>query len=278
MVSSRKSSPHKAFVGRDTKARSRTSKVAAPNRSYRAPALEKGLDILELLAAHRQPLALHEITRALGRSSSELFRMMHVLKSRGYIEPTLDGEGYVLTDRLFSFAQTLPPTRMLIDVAQPIMRELAERTLQSVHVSVATGAEIVVLTQVEAPGDLGYSVRVGHHKPLKDSTSGLVLFAFQAPDVRESWLEHHGFDRLDGVNTFLAKAEQVRQLGFATAPSNLMEGVTDMSAAIRSDEGAAAALTIPYVQRKSPSCTQEETIAALMGAAKLISDKLKARS
>ena len=46
---------------------------------YRAPALEKGLDVIELLAAEKSPLNLSAISQRLGRSSGELFRMLQVL-------------------------------------------------------------------------------------------------------------------------------------------------------------------------------------------------------
>ena len=62
---------------------------------YSAPALEKGLDIIELLADHPEGLSLVELGRALGRTTNEIFRMVHVLLERGYLqrEPGTDGPG-----------------------------------------------------------------------------------------------------------------------------------------------------------------------------------------
>jgi len=53
--------------------------------SYAAPALEKGLDILELLAEVGEPLSTREIAERLARSKSEIFRMVFVLQQRGYL-------------------------------------------------------------------------------------------------------------------------------------------------------------------------------------------------
>ena len=47
-------------------------------KPYSAPALEKGLDILELLSKQEAGLTQSEISRALGRSVSEIFRMLVV--------------------------------------------------------------------------------------------------------------------------------------------------------------------------------------------------------
>src|SRR5437870_3111280 len=54
---------------------------------YAVPALEKGLDILELLAREAEGLSLNELARELGRTSSELFRMVVALTdtASGYV-------------------------------------------------------------------------------------------------------------------------------------------------------------------------------------------------
>ena len=52
--------------------------------AYPVPALEKGLDLLELLSARADPQSLTALARTLGRSSSELFRMITCLERRGY--------------------------------------------------------------------------------------------------------------------------------------------------------------------------------------------------
>ena len=48
----------------------------AEKERYRAPALDKGLDILELLAGVDGGLTQAEIAKRLGRSHNELYRMI----------------------------------------------------------------------------------------------------------------------------------------------------------------------------------------------------------
>src|SRR5689334_16383793 len=76
--------------------------LAAARPAYSAPALEKGLDILELLAEERLPLTMRQIGDRLGRSKNELFRMIMVLLSRGYIAREERTDAFVLTQRLFA--------------------------------------------------------------------------------------------------------------------------------------------------------------------------------
>ena len=92
---------------------------------YRAPALDKGLDILELLAGVDGGLTQAEIAKRLGRSPNEFYRMLDRLVRRGYVTK-IDGDRYALTLKLFGLAQLHAPVRRLVSYATPLMRELAE--------------------------------------------------------------------------------------------------------------------------------------------------------
>ena len=60
---------------------------------YRAPALDKGLDILELLAGVEQGLTQAEIAKRLDRSPNEFYRMLDRLVRRGYVTK-LEGDRF----------------------------------------------------------------------------------------------------------------------------------------------------------------------------------------
>ena len=108
-----------------------TRKSAAIEESrYSAPALEKGLDVIELLAAEPNGLNLQEIARRLERTPNELFRMLDVLVRRGYLARQPDS-AYVLTLRLFELAHRHPGVDRLLDCAMPHVQALAGHTGQS---------------------------------------------------------------------------------------------------------------------------------------------------
>ena len=60
------------------------------SKSYSAPALDKGLDILELLSTSDNGLTQAEIASRLNKSINEIYRMLSTLRQREYI--TLDEE------------------------------------------------------------------------------------------------------------------------------------------------------------------------------------------
>lgn len=62
-----------------------------------APALDKGLDILELLASVEDGLSQTEIAKRLDRSANEFYRMLDRLVRRGYVAAFLEGDRFALT-------------------------------------------------------------------------------------------------------------------------------------------------------------------------------------
>jgi DNA-binding IclR family transcriptional regulator len=246
---------------------------AARTSRYRAPALEKGLDVIELLAAEKSPLNLSAISQRLGRSSGELFRMLQVLEFKGFITTADSGSGYVLTNKLFALAMAQAPVRSLVETALPIMRKLAHDIGQSCHVTVASEDQIVVITRVERPGDLGFSVRIGYRREIIRATSGLVLFAFQSEEVRRAWLKRC---RLKGeaADAFVERANVVRARGHHEAASDFVRGIIDLSAPILRGESAVAALVCPFVHSNPLVMELPQSVECVRAAARQISAEI----
>ena len=254
-----------------------TDQDANDDRKYRAPALEKGLDVLELLSAQGEAMTPSQMSATLGRSVSELFRMIQVLEFRGYIEQSSDG--YRLTNRLFTLGMTQAPIKSLMDVAMPAMRDLASGTMQSCHLVVPSGDQIVVIARIESPGDLGYSVRIGYRRSILHATSGLVFYG-KANERARRYLH----DRLVGlfgqetVAEFAARALAASSGGYVERASDFVKGVTDLVAPVMGADGVIATLITPFIEQKPMNCTKDEATRLLVRAAGVISDQMGAVS
>ena len=250
----------------------------ASPREYQAPALEKGLDVMEFLADQRTPLGMMSIANALGRSRNEIYRTLVVLTRRGYLE-RLSDDRFELSSRLFELGMRTPPRRNLLDAALPVMHELADSLLQSCHLAVRSGDDMVVVARVESPGMLGFSVRIGYRRPIALSTTGRLLHAFMPAKQQEEWLaaaqthpEVHG-----ELDRFLADSDRVRLKGVHIGPSAFVDAITDLGAPIFDgvSEGAVAGLVIPFVSGRSARSTMDEAITALRAAGDRISDAMR---
>jgi DNA-binding IclR family transcriptional regulator len=251
------------WTGRRTSA---SSDEAAKDR-YRAPALDKGLDILELLSEQPYGLTRAEIVKAMDRGPSEIYRMLERLVARDYVSRSQEGDRYSLSLKLFVMANRYPPLHRLLARAEPIMESFSRRAEQSCHLGVHDRGLVSIVAQVSGPGPITLSVRVGARIPLVSTASGRVLLAFH-PEA-ESQARKAGRDLPSDV-----LLDQIRARGHWMGESLQAFGVTDISWPVLDPVGRAlAVLTCPFVRPldRPDGMTAEETSACLADAARDLS-------
>lgn len=253
--------------------------MAESKTVYKAPALEKGLEILEFLSSAREPCGMVAIADALGRSKHEIYRMLHVLESRGYIARGEAGDRFRVTNKLFELGMRNPPIRNLHDVALPRMRELAAFLEQSCQLVVRTGTQMVVVARVESPIEIGLTVRVGYRRHIMQSTSGRILYAFHPRGAQKAFLDELLATRPADVDVeaFLADAERAVEQGCIAHESDFVDGVVDIGAPIfdLDHEGVIASLTVPFMQGRYTSLALESAIERVKAVAGSISAALQ---
>lgn len=245
-------------------------------RQYPTPALEKGLDILELFASEPGGLSKSDVARRLGRTVSEIFRMLLCLEERGYISQSRDGERYRLTLRLFKLAQEHPPTKRMITEALPIMEQVAHEINQSCHLGVLAGGQVVIVAQVDSHVSSGFYVRTGAVIDLMHAATGHVILAHQTPEVCsrsiEIWCEQNGGRPPRDLAAHLAK---IRSRGYEERASYEVDGVINISFPVLDDRGRAiAALTVPFLQRIGDQITPATVREVLQKASVLLSESM----
>ncbi len=252
----------------------RNRPAAAPDEEdggdrYRAPALDKGLDILEALAATEIGLTQAEIAKALDRSPSEIYRMLDRLVRRGYAVRT-DAERYELGLKLFALAHQHSPRRRLVSLAIPLMRRFTQAAEQSCHLAVFDRGRVIVVAQLDAPSYWGLAIRVGSHVGLLDTGSGRVLLAFQSPAERAMMLAEH--EAVAGEQAAAADLDDelavLRRRGYEQMDSRHSRGIINIAAPVLGPDGTAiAALTCAYIGHVDASRPDVTAAAALLVAA-----------
>ena len=246
-------------------------------RRYSAPALEKGLDAVELLSGAREPLTLSAIAAALGRSKSEMFRVLRVLEARGYIERTAPSDRYRLTNKLFLAGLSRPPVADLLDVAYPEMRGLSAAMRQSCHVSVLSGERMVTVARVEGPGEVSFLLRIGFGVPIALSASGRVWLALLPEAARAAALDALARSGAVRPRGLIRRLALIRRRGYELAPSPVFAGVTDVSFPLHDADGAVSScLAAPVVRRRGERNPGAAVLPLMRAAAARISAGLEA--
>ena len=247
---------------------------------YSAPALEKGLDILELLAHGSEALTSTEIARRLGRSVGELFRMLVCLEERGYINEVGPEERYQLTLKLFEIAHQHHPLQHLVSIARPVMQDVATGTGQSCHLAMPSNGNIVVVASVEAPVAMGFSVRLGANIDLLNTGSGHVILAFHGLEYRaralQAWQKKTKAHLPQNLDRHLA---ELRRRGYEELASYQVHGVVNISFPVVNQHGeAVAAVTVPFLPRIGDDTGPPQVKEHLASAAERLSKAIGGRT
>jgi DNA-binding IclR family transcriptional regulator len=238
---------------------------------YPSPALAKGLDILELLASVSEALTHSEILSRLGRTLTEVFRMLVCLEQRGYISRSSPDERYQLTLKLFD-AHTHHPLQRLIRHARPLVQWVASNTGQSCHLAMLNHSEVVVVAQSDASGNMGFSERLGANTDLLNTTSGHVILAFQSDEVRARSLAAWQFrSRVPIPAGVYRHLNQIRRRGCEELASYQVHGAENISYPVLNQHGEAiAAMTVPFLPRIGDSVGPPQVKEALAVASRTL--------
>jgi DNA-binding IclR family transcriptional regulator len=239
---------------------------AADKSVYAAPALEKGLDILELLAEVGEPLSTRAIAERLQRSKGEIFRMVFVLQQRGYLEREAGTDRLGLSRRLFDLGIRTPGGRQLTSVVLPLMERFSEESGQAAHLVVLSRGQTVVLATTSGHLDASVIVRPGYGRPALEANSGLLILAFQSESRRRDLMNgalEAQLAKLDEPGTH-AMLSAIRAQGHRIAPSRDIMAVTDIACPVIGPGGMAeAAILVPCLQRHGIATDTDAIVQAL---------------
>ncbi|MGB5665774.1 MAG: IclR family transcriptional regulator [Maribacter sp.] len=202
---------------------------------YNAPALDKGLDILEHLSKIGIPLSQSEIAEGINKTSSEIYRMLVCLEERGYLVRGSNAGKYRLSLKMYSLSHRHTPFEELTRSASYPMQLLSETTRQSCHLSILDNDQLLVIYQMRSPNSVSLSIEEGTHFPLSMTTSGRVILSMYPVDKRIEILSRDTYFKnwkKKQKEVFLKSIDEVGVNGYRCAKSNLTSGITDIAVPI----------------------------------------------
>lgn len=215
---------------------------------YSVPALDKGLDVLEALASAVSPLSLSEIAREIGQTPSAVFRLLNRLEHRMYVTRDPVSGQYSLSLKLMELSHSYPPVEHLTRVSGRFMRELADLSHESVHLSVLNHGRLVVLMDVASPLRVRFAHQVGGQFSPVATNSGRLLLAYLSDDELNDYLAaDEDFARFSKKqrDEFHDELECIRRERYALSFSEERAGMRDIAVLVGNPAvGSTAALAI----------------------------------
>jgi len=209
-----------------------------PRNKAAVPALERGIDVVELLASSDRPMSFSEILTSLGIPRASLVRILETLLYRGLIDKMEANGHYRVGMKLLYIGHRLKDKINLRSVAWSLMQRLSDQTCETVELAVLDNGQLLLIEQIEGSGDVRISSRIGGAYPYLHAVSvGKLYLAHMEPDKRKRVLDKIG---LPAATSWTITDREVleRELGeiltrgYATEDQELRTGVRRVAAPV----------------------------------------------
>jgi len=243
--------------------------------------LDRGLVLLEAVAHARRPLSLSELTEVLAIDRSSVFRLANTLRRRGYLAQLPESKRYTLGSAIWRLSGLFPFENLLLQVARPHVRALAEETGETTHVAVREGAQAVLIDRQLTAQTVGVAgAGSGTAMPLHSTGLGKALLADFDREALVKLLgaaplprfTRHTLTTLEGL---ASACEQVRASGYALDDEEGCDGVRCVGSPVRDASGAVvAALGISAPEARLARAALKQAAARVVAAAAAVSREL----
>ena len=251
------------------------------DRDY-VQSLDRGITVLLAFDAEHPEPSLAELAQLTGFSRPAVRRFLITLERMGYV--CNNGAGrWSLTPRVLSIGQHYTETHALIELAQPHLLSLAERTSESASLATLDGDEVVYVARVPVRRIMSINVSVGTRVPAHATSMGRVLLAWAPPVVVDEVLTGRPLravtpNTLTDLGDVRAELSRVRAQGWSIVSEELEIGLLSASAPVRdrSGEVVAALASSTSVGRSDAETLRRDVVPLLVDAADRLSASLGA--
>jgi len=256
--------------------------VAKPNNLVQT--IERVSQILDRVGQNPQGMSIRDLSAGLKLPKGTVHRLLSSLSYFGYIRQDPETKNYFLGLKLMELSTHLSNQLDFRRVAEPILRQLAERTKQTAHMVIYDRDEVVYIEKIETEqpaGGLKMASRVGSRNPAHSSAVGKVLLSHFPEEAVEAFLTKKGLPRqtantITHPDAFRKHLRTVRSQGFAMDDEENEKGIRCLGAPIFDGRGspvAAISVAGPVFQM-TKKFVQESVRKEVMAAAAEISRRL----
>ena len=205
--------------------------------------------ILDRVGQNPQGVSIKELSSELNLPKGTIHRILSSLSYFGYIRQDAATKNYSLGLKLIELASLLSGQLDLRRVAEPTLRELAEKTGETAYMVVLDGSEVVYIEKIESQqltGGLKMASKVGSRNPLHSCAVGKTLLSFFPEQELDRLIRKKGLSRRT-VNTITEperlkeQLKVVRAQGYALDDEENEEGIRCLAAPVFDEKGGPVA-------------------------------------
>jgi IclR family acetate operon transcriptional repressor len=204
--------------------------------------LSRALNLLNVVAASDQGLTLSEAARTAGLAVSTAHRLLTTLQQDKFVRFDTERSVWVIGVQAFIVGNAFPRARDLTAIARPLMRQLMEKSGETVNLAIEDQGFAVYVAQVECRKLMRAISRPGGRAPMHASGVGKALLAAMPADEVEAIIALRGLARetdktISTPAKLRAELDAVRARGYAVDDEENAVGLRCAAAAIFGEHG-----------------------------------------
>lgn len=255
----------------------RASAVKMPpeaNASHGCEGARRVLALLLTFSADEHTLTARQLAERTGIALPSVYRYITLLRETGLLAGDERGS-YRLSARMIGLARAAEAAESIIDVANPVMEDLAAQTGETVILVRLIGRSAVCVHRVQSSQRLRISFEAGQPLPLDRGASARLLLASLPPPVRREILAPLAGRDVEAAALLEKKVQLAGQLGYATSEEEIHQGVWAASAQVTQGKRMVAVLTVPSPLVRAPAEQRAKLLNQVRRAAATISEALR---
>ena len=255
----------------------RASAVKMPPEANAAHGCEGARRVLALMltfSAEDNTLTARQLAERTGIALPSVYRYITLLRETGLLAGDERGS-YRLSARLIGLAKAAEAAESIIDVADPVMRDLAAQTGETVILVRLIGRSAVCVHRVQSAQRLRISFEPGQPLPLERGASARLLLASLTPNVRKEYLAPLAERDPEAAALLEKRVLAAGQQGFATSEEEIDKGVWAASAQVTQGKRMVGVLTVPSPLVRAPAEQRAQLLGQVRRAALVINDSLR---
>jgi DNA-binding IclR family transcriptional regulator len=256
----------------------RASAVKMPPEASVAHGCEGARRVLALMlafSADRNTLTARDLATETGIALPSVYRYITLLRETGLLVGDSRGS-YRLSARLIGLARAAEAAESIIEIADPVMCELAAETGETVILVRLIGRSAVCVHRVESGQRLRISFEPGQPLSLERGASARLLLSGLSPEARRDYLAPLAERDPEAAASLEARAVLAGRQGYAISEEELEKGVRAISAPVLHGKRMIAALTVPSPLVRMSATTQDRLLIQVRAAARAINETLRA--
>ncbi|GAF49040.1 IclR family transcriptional regulator [Rhodococcus wratislaviensis] len=223
-----------------------------------APALRRGLDILELFVDNSEGLRVPDITQMLDLPRASAHELVATLVDRGYLEPVPEAPNrFVLGVRAFRLGAAYERDLDLASVGRESARKVASACGETVQIVIRDGSFAVFIVRIDSTHSFRLVSHVGSRLPAYCTAGGKVLLASVSDGELGSLFPSDDElapmtpDSIDNRQRLFAELTTARERGWAEENKESNVDVACVAAPVRDRSGtcvAAMSISVPIMR------------------------------